>query len=695
MRFIDRMTADKRRAPDVDAGELVALGLGKREAAELARLLSEALRIEDPLLRWRFVSKRLLEPHHPHEIHRLAFERAYADWDAARGPAPAWVPGESEIRASNLGAVMAGDYPSYHRASVDEPEAYWSAMLERLGIAADEAPGEIVDLSRGAERARWLPGMRLNIASAALERDPDRIAVVWQAESGSLHEVALGELKRDALAVADALAALGLSPGDAVAIDMPMSYPSVAIYLGIVAFGGVVVAIADSFAPPEIATRLRIGEARLVFTQDVILRGGKRLPLYEKVTAAKRELGRDVAVVVVAAEAGASARLGPGDQAYTAFLRAGKATRRAAPYHVSAIDDATNVLFSSGTTGDPKAIVWTHLTPIKAAADAWGHHDVHAGDVLAWPTNLGWMMGPWLIYASLLNDATIALYQGSPLERGFGEFVTRAGVTLLGVVPSLVRSWRESSAMEGLDWTLVRCFSSTGEASTPDDMLWLMARAGYKPVIEYCGGTEIGGGYISGTVVQPQAPSAFSTPALGCSFYLLDEQGRAGDEGELALVAPLFGSSSTLLNADHHAVYFAGMPRGPRGEVLRRHGDAMQALGGGYYRAQGRIDDTMNLGGIKISSAEIERVLNGVEGVFETAAVGVPPSGGGPDRLVIYAVVRPEAERDGLQAAMTAAIREALNPLFKIHAVVVVDSLPRTASNKVMRRVLRDRERDR
>ena len=102
--------------------------------------------------------------------------------------------------------------------------------------------------------------------------------------------------------------------------------------------------------------------------------------------------------------------------------------------------DHTNILFSSGTTGEPKAIPWTQTTPIKCAADAYLHHDIQQGNVLAWPTNLGWMMGPWLIYASLINQATIALYDGAPTEREFGEFVQNARVTMLGVVPSLVRS---------------------------------------------------------------------------------------------------------------------------------------------------------------------------------------------------------------------------------------------------------------
>ena len=129
----------------------------------------------------------------------------------------------------------------------------------------------------------------------------------------------------------------------------------------------------------------------------------------------------------------------------------------------------TNILFSSGTTGEPKAIPWNQTTPIKAAMDGRYHQDIHAGDVVAWPTNLGWMMGPWLIYAALLNEATIALYVDAPTTSGFVQFVEDAGVTMLGVVPAIVSAWRASEALEQGDWTTVRVISSTGEASNADD----------------------------------------------------------------------------------------------------------------------------------------------------------------------------------------------------------------------------------
>ncbi len=664
--------------------DLRGTGLSPDASRALFPEVNEALSLPLAGARWRAL-RGLLRPDHPFELHLLLFRAAWSDHPADGGPPIAWDPTREEVAASNLGPLLAdASIETLHRSSVEDPEGWWRALLEQLGVVFDVAPERLLE-GRG-EAARWLPGARLNIAQSCWAgRDPAATALVWQRDGGPLQRIDLGELRRRSERVAGALRAAGFRPGDAVGACMPMNAWSVPIYLGTVLAGCQLVSIADSFAPPEIALRLRISGARGIFTQDVIRRPGRTLPLYERVV----ESGAPTTIVLP--EGDERCALRDGDLAWQDFLD-GAPDAPFEPY-VAAVDEVTNVLFSSGTTGEPKAIPWTHVTPIKAAADGRLHQDVRRGDVVAWPTNLGWMMGPWLIYASLLNGAAIALFEGVPTGRSFCRFVQDAQVTMCGLVPSLVRAWRAEGAAEGLDWSAVRCFSSTGEASGFEDYLWLMSRApGYRPVVEYCGGTELGGGYLAGSVVQPQSPATFSTPAFGCEFLLLDDEGRPSELGELALVPPMLGSSDRLLNRDHNEVYFAGMPPGPDGQQLRRHGDQVERLPGGWYRAHGRVDDTMNLGGIKTSSAEIERTAATVPGVEEMAAVAVPPPGGGPSRLVLFAVLGPEAPAPAeLTKLAQRAIRSGLNPLFKVWDVVVVDALPRTASGKVMRRVLRGR----
>ncbi len=590
---------------------------------------------------------------------------------------PLWTPPPDVVANANVTAVMSelgfDDYRSFHAWTAGERAAFWGDAVQRLGIVFDVPPDTILDISRGVEQPRWLAGARLNIAQSCFTADPQRTAVVY-AEGGEIRNVGYGELQAQAAAVAAGLKRIGIGVGDPVAIAMSMNAESVAAYLGIVAAGGVVVSIADSFASAEIATRLRIANTGTVITQDVIRRGGKILPMYEKVV----EAGAGRCIVI-----GDSVSLRPDDHAWDDFLDVG------APWQPEIMppDAPTNILFSSGTTGDPKAIPWDQTSPIKCAVDGYYHQDVHSTDVIAWPTNLGWMMGPWLIYAPLINNASLALYDDLPTGRGFVEFVRDAGVTILGVVPSLVAGWRARGVLGGVDWSRIRVFSSTGEASNEADMEWLMAAAGGKPVIEYCGGTEVSGAYISGTVVQTQLAAAFSTPTVGLDLEILDEEGNAATAGEVFLVPPSIGMSNVLLNRDHHEVYYAEVPR----PGLRRHGDHMERLQGGYIRAHGRADDTMNLSGIKVGSAEIERVLLDVAGVAETAAIAVEPPGGGPSRLVIYAVPHPGVEPDvkGWLVDMQRAVSTGLNPLFKIADVVAINELPRTASAKVMRRKLR------
>jgi acetyl-CoA synthetase len=676
--------------------DLIEAGASAEQAESIWCKLQAIPARTSPPDAWAELTASVLVFSVPFPVHLRLFRSVFADWDRRHGPPPAWRPASDVIAQSNITAFckttgQAG-FDELREWSVRHRGEFWRHAIETLGIRFDEDPSLVLDESTGPESARWLPGARLNIARSCFGAPPDRAAIVFMAEGSTPGTVTYGELDRLSNRVARSFQSIGIKPGDAVAIDMPMTVEAVAAYLGIVKAGCTVVSIADSFAAHEISTRLRIADARAVFTQDVAFRGDKTLPMYQKVVDA----GAGTVVVIPAADGDHlrfDVTLRADDCWWKDFLLADDAFECVSRDG----DDATNILFSSGTTGDPKAIPWTHKTPIKCAMDAYLHHDVHPGDVLAWPTNLGWMMGPWLIYASLINGATMALYYGSPASREFCKFVQDVGVTMLGLVPSIVRAWKAMETPHGLDWSRIRVFSSTGEPSNSDDYLYLMSLAGYRPVIEYCGGTEIGGGYLCGTVVQDASPSTFTTPAFGLDLRILDDRARPADVGELFLVPPSIGLSDRLLNMDHHAVYYEGVPAGPNGEVLRRHGDEVEALPGGYYRAMGRADDTMNLGGIKVSSADLERAVAALDGVAESAAIGVSPPDGGPGRLVIYAVPEPDADPDrfALRIAMQRAISSELNPLFKVHDVVLVNALPRTASNKVMRRVLRKQYEER
>jgi len=620
-------------------------------------------------------------------FHEIFSARAEED-----GPPTVWTPFPDLAAQSNLGRLMAqrgfSSFRELHRWSVTNREEFWEEVTLRLGIVFGRRPEKVLGRPDSPRNPQWLMGAKLNAADSCFQAPPAHPAVVtgWEGTT-ELRTTTYAELEALANRFANGLRKNGFGPGDGIALYMPMTVECVAAYLGIVRAGGRVVSIADSFTPGEVRKRLEISGAKAIVTVAQFPRSGREIQLYEKV----KKAGAPTAVVLC----GSSRKmldLRLGDHEWSDFLKeeGGPASHMADPYEV------TNVLFSSGTTGEPKAIPWTHLTPIKCASDGHFHLDIRPSDVVDWPTNIGWMMGPWLIYATLVNGATLALYEGAPKGTGFARFIQDSGVSVVGTVPTLVRSWRDSGALEGLDWSGVRVFGSTGEPSNQEDYLWLMSRTGYRaPIIEYCGGTEIGGAYLTGTVVQPASPATFNTPALGMDLIVLADPGQPverGESGEVFLIPPSVGLSETLLNQDHDEAYYRDCPRGPEGEFLRRHGDRMERLAGGFFRAGGRTDDTMNLGGIKVSSVRLETVLNDHEAVTDNAAVGVPMEGHGAEKLVVFVVsAGPAAGSSNLLRELQRRLSRELNPLFKIHDVVLVDELPRTASGKVMRRLLRDR----
>ncbi|OIS96491.1 putative acyl-activating enzyme 18, peroxisomal [Nicotiana attenuata] len=591
----DREREMGKSISEVRVEDLVRAGVAEEEAKWLMGELSAAIakvavNINGGLLDqrevWREITARkLLKPSHPHALHQLLYYSVYHNFD--HGPPLYWFPSLNESRCTNLGRIMEAHCPKlfgasykdpissfkeFQRFSVQHPEIYWSIVLKELPIHFLETPKCILDTSdKSKHGGNWLPGSVLNIAESCVRssnypnKQDDSVAIVWRAEGNDDKEVncmTLKQLREQVMMVANALDNM-FSKGDAIAIDMPMTATAVIIYLAIVLAGFVVVSIADSFAAQEIAVRLRVSNAKAVFTQDSIVRGDRRFPLYSRVV----EAAPVKAIVVPAIGEDVQVQLRNQDLSWNDFLASVNHLPRPNSYfpvHQS-IDSVTNILFSSGTTGDPKAIPWTHLSPIRCGAESWANLDVRAGDVSCWPTNLGWVMGPILIYSCFLTGATLALYHGSPLDHGFGKFVQDAGVTILGTVPSLVKTWKSTGCMKGLDWTRIRMFASTGEASNVDDDLWLSSRVDYKPVIECCGGTELSSSYIMGNLLQPQAFGTFSSASMSTGFVILDEDGRPYPDdqacvGEVGLFPTYMGATDRLLNADHEKVYFRGMP---------------------------------------------------------------------------------------------------------------------------------------
>ncbi len=305
----------------------------------------------------------------PFSAHWKAFREAYPD-----DPVPvAWWPEPTTRERSNLASLLEElgleDYRALHRFSVVNREEFWTRVLRRLGIVFETEPGAILDLADGVRHPRWLRGAKLEITRSCFTAPPEKPAILYGREgAGQAESLTYAQLEAQVNRFANGLRARGFEPGDSVALYMPMTPECVVAYLGTVRAGCRVVSVADSFSADELRTRLEIGGARAVVTVSSYRRAGRDINLYGKVRAAARSCDEPPFAVVLEAD-----ELEQRDLAWEDFLGddTGLPSLAFDPDHV------TNVLFSSGTTGAPKAIPWTELTPLKSGMDAHFHQDVH------------------------------------------------------------------------------------------------------------------------------------------------------------------------------------------------------------------------------------------------------------------------------------------------------------------------------
>lgn len=602
-----------------------------------------------------------------------------------------WMPDNKLLEEANLSKCIQelhlDNYQQLFSWASTKRKDFWKYALAKLGIKFSLPYQSVLDSAVSLENPSWCKGARLNITDSCFQAPDQNIALIEGTENGTRQRLTYGDLEQQVNCFASGLLACGFGPGDRIILYLPFCTEAVVAFLGTIRAGITNVLVADSFTPAELDKRISVSEAKAIVTVDEYLYNGKIIKTYEKV----KQLPGAITTILIRKAKGTDIR--ENDLAYEEIIDKGTSffdSFQTFPEYISSI------LFSSGTSNTPKAIPWTQLTPVKAASDAFFHHDIRPNDRITWTTGMGWMMAPWLIYAALINKATLAIYTGAPTSEQYGAFVEKEKISILGTIPSVVKSWKMQDFHTKFNWS-VRLFSSTGEPSHPEDYFYLMGLGSFQaPIIEYCGGTEIGGAYVTGTVLQPASPSFFTTPALGLDFILLKSAGKmapAGVQGEVYILPPSIGLSQQLLNKDHHQEYYASVPPGPNKEKLRRHGDALVRIlseGMVFYKSAGRTDDAMNLGGIKVSALEIEEQVNSHPDIRESAAVAVSENGSGPESLYIFVTSDKELDTVKMKEVLQEKISKNLNPLFRIKVLKQIDQLPKTASNKLIRKQLRE-----
>jgi acetyl-CoA synthetase len=353
------------------------------------------------------------------------------------------------------------------------------------------------------------------------------------------------------------------------------------------------------------------------------------------------------------------------------------------------------LIYTSGTTGRPKGAVHTHCGfPLKAAMDMALGLDLRQEDVLYWMTDMGWMMGPWEVFGTLILGSTMLFYDGAPdypdVDR-LWQLVERHKITALGVSPTLIRSLMQhgDEPVRGHDLSSLRTMASTGEPWNPAPWLWLFNTVGRGrcPIINYSGGTEISGGIVMGNVLLPLKPCAFSGPNVGMAADVVDEIGNSvrGQVGELVVREPWIGMTRGFWRDPERYIetYWSRWPD------VWVHGDWAAVDADGLWYILGRSDDTIKVAGKRLGPAEVETVLVHHPAVVEAGAIGVPDEIKG-QALVVFCVLAPGyTPSDRLAAELRRLIAEDMGKPMAPKAVLFVPDLPKTRNAKVMRRVLR------
>jgi acetyl-CoA synthetase len=462
--------------------------------------------------------------------------------------------------------------------------------------------------------------------------------------------------------------------------------------LAVAKIGGVILPLFSGFGAGAVAARLADAEARLLVTADGMPRRGRTVlvkPVADEAAARVPSLRQ----MIVVRRCGETVPMLPGRDLWWHDWIEGHPEQ--AETEDTAAEDTLMIIYTSGTTGRPKGAVHTHCGfPVKAAQDMAFGTDVHSGERIFWLTDMGWMMGPWLVFGALLLGATMVLYDGAPDYPGpdrLWQIVERQRVTALGLSPTLVRvlAHQGEAPVRAHDLSSLRLFGSTGEPWNPEPWRWLFEVPGEsrRPIINYSGGTEISGGILMGNPLLPLKPCAFSAPCPGIAADVFDESGRPvrGQVGELVIKAPWIGMTRGFWKdpARYEATYWSRWPG------VWVHGDWAAIDRDGMWYILGRSDDTIKVAGKRLGPAEVESILVEQPEVIEAAAIGVPDPLKG-SVVVCFCVLRPQAAATPrLEAAMRSRVVEELGKPLAPHAFVFVPDLPKTRNAKVMRRVLR------
>jgi acetoacetyl-CoA synthetase len=590
--------------------------------------------------------------------------------------------------AAERGLHFSG-YDELWRWSVDDLDAFWVAIWDFFDVQADGERSAVL-ASREMPGASWFPGTSLNYAEHAFAGKADgETAILHCSELRELGELSWGELRAQVAAVAAALRRLGVERGDRVVAYLPNIPEAIVAFLASASIGAVWSSCSPDFGPASVIDRFAQIEPKVLFAVDGYRYGGKDFDRRETIAGlqeAMPTLARTVVLPYLDPEPDLSSLAAA--MTWDGLLAAGEGAELS--FERVPFDHPLWVLYSSGTTGLPKAIVQgqggillEHLKKLNL------HVDAHPGDRLFWFTTTGWMMWNFLV-SGLLTEAAIVLYDGSPGYPDMGvlwDLAERAGVTMLGTSASYIAACMKDGVEPGAGRDLSRlgAVGSTGSPLSPEGFDWVYEHVGADTwLFSTSGGTDLCTAFVGGVALLPVYRGELQGRALGAAVEAWDEDGNAVVDavGELVVTEPMpsmpvcfWGDADGSRYAE---AYFEQYPG------VWRHGDWLEITSRGTAVIYGRSDSTINRSGIRMGTSEIYRAVLSIDAIVDALVVDIPKPGT-EGWMPLFVVLREGEELDGeLPKEIARRVRERCSPRHVPDEVFQIAEVPRTLSGKVL-----------
>ncbi len=617
----------------------------------------------------------------------------------AASPEPLWHPSAELVEASRLTEYMRwlqrerglgfDSYEELRRWSIDDLDGFWGSIWDFFEVRAD---GEREPVLAGREMpgARWFRGASLNYAEHVFAgKEDDEVAILHASELRELDELSWGELRAQVAAVAGGLRAIGVGPGDRVAAYMPNIPEAIVAFLASASIGAIWSSCSPDFGPASVIDRFAQIEPKVLFAVDGYGYGGKRFDrrdVLAELQAAMPSLERTVVLPYLDPDPDL-AQL-PGAMRWQELLAAGE--DGALAFERVPFDHPLWVLYSSGTTGLPKAIVQgqggillEHLKKLHL------HIDAHPGDRLFWFTTTGWMMWNFLV-SGLLTKAAIVLYDGSPGHPDMGvlwDLAERAGVTMFGTSASYIAACMKDGVEPGAgrDLSRLKAVGSTGSPLAPEGFDWIYDQISADTwLFSTSGGTDLCTAFVGGVSLLPVYRGELQGRALGAAVEAWDEEGNAviDEVGELVVTEPMPSMPVYFWGDEdgsrYRASYFEQYPG------VWRHGDWIEITSRGTAVIYGRSDSTINRSGVRMGTSEIYRAVLGVDEILDALVVDIPRAGT-EGWMPLFVVLREGAELDDdLRREIARRVRSQCSPRHVPDEVFQIEEVPRTLSGKVL-----------